>query len=90
MMTDLEALTLAIAATQEERERLDSSALFGGWIDYTYTVPDGEGRYLVCLDNIITGANYENGQFSPDAGHEETITHWAKIFPPNTESTVGA
>jgi len=85
MMTDTEALKLAIAAAAEERERLDSTALFGGWIDYIYTAPDEEGRFLVWLDDMITGANYENGQFWPDAGDEETITHWAKISPPNAE-----
>ena len=85
MMTDIEALKLAIDATREERERLDSSALFGGWVDYTDMVPDKEGRYLVWLDDMITGANYENGHFWPDAGDEETISHWAKIFPPNAK-----
>jgi hypothetical protein len=73
-----------IAELRKDRERLDSTALFGGWVDYIYTAPDEDGRYLVLLDDMITGANYENGQFWPDAGDEETITHWAKIFPPNS------
>lgn len=68
-------------------EAVGSSALSGGWVDYIYTAPDEDGRYLVWLDDMITVASYEDGQFQPDAGDEETITHWAKISAPNAELT---